>query len=300
MKRLFSSGIRRGLDDAHPAAVLAYFLFALLPAMLSAHPGIQLSALIGAPLMLFCICGVRTARSVLCFAVPAALLCALINALFTHRGITVLFYFPSGNPCTLESLLSGASMAVTLLTVLCFTAMLSRIFTADKTVCLFGNISPSLALVLSMSLRFLPHYRRRLTAIRDAETGLGYALAHRHLLSRARAGLSLFSALFTVSTEESLDIADSMRARGWGCGCRRTAYALLRFTGRDAAFVSVLVLCALPLLWGFDAGALSWSYYPYPHGAQPLSASVLPTVFYFIGVFSPVLLTRYSHVSIPT
>lgn len=38
---------------------------------------------------------------------PLMLLAAVVNPLVSHQGVTVLFRFPSGNACTLESVLYG-------------------------------------------------------------------------------------------------------------------------------------------------------------------------------------------------
>ena len=46
-----------------------------------------------------------------------ALLAALVNPAFVHQGATILTYFPSGNPLTLESILYGCASGVLLAAV---------------------------------------------------------------------------------------------------------------------------------------------------------------------------------------
>ena len=132
MKMASGPFARRYFDTLHPLTLLCYFVYALIPAMSVSHPVLQTAAVMCGMLLLFAVTGFRAARTTLLFCIPAAAFCMLINALFTHRGITVLFYFPSGNPCTLESLLSGLSLGMTLLSAMLFFAVLSRVMTPEK------------------------------------------------------------------------------------------------------------------------------------------------------------------------
>ena len=52
------------------------------------------------------------------FCLPLMLLTAFINPAFNHEGITILTYFPTGNPLTLESILYGLSAGCMLGTIL--------------------------------------------------------------------------------------------------------------------------------------------------------------------------------------
>lgn len=83
------------------------------------------------------------------------LLTAILNPIFNHKGLTVLFYLKR-NPVTLESVAYGAASGVMLGSVLLIFSCFNRIITDDKILYLFGRIIPSLAVVLSMALRFVP------------------------------------------------------------------------------------------------------------------------------------------------
>ena len=95
-----------------------------------------------------------------------ALLAAGFNPLFNHEGATILGYWPSGNPLTLESVLYGGGTALMLLAALGWFSCLNRVMTADKWMCLVGRALPTLSLLLSMTLRLVPRFRARLEEIR--------------------------------------------------------------------------------------------------------------------------------------
>lgn len=87
------------------------------------------------------------------YMIPLILLTALINPAFSHQGVTILTYFPSGNPLTLESIMYGIMAAFMLVTVICWFSCFNCVISSDKMVYLFGKAAPVLSLILSMTLR---------------------------------------------------------------------------------------------------------------------------------------------------
>lgn len=87
------------------------------------------------------------------------LLVAVTNPLFSHNGVTPLFYL-NGNPVTLEAFVYGAAIAVMVVGVMLWCRCYSAVMTSDKFLYLFGRAIPKLALVLSMALRFIPMFKR--------------------------------------------------------------------------------------------------------------------------------------------
>lgn len=83
---------------------------------------------------------------------PLLVITALINPAFSHQGVTILTYLPSGNPLTLESILYGIYAAFLLITVIAWFSCFNAVMTSDKFMYLSGGgIIPALSLVLSMS-----------------------------------------------------------------------------------------------------------------------------------------------------
>ena len=81
---------------------------------------------------------------------------AFINTAFNHEGITVLYYLPDGNPLTFESVVYGFASSVMLINVIVWFSCYSSVMTSDKFIYLFGKIIPSLSLIFSMTLSFIP------------------------------------------------------------------------------------------------------------------------------------------------
>ncbi len=275
----------------HPAAVGLFFLILLTVGLLTAHPlftGISLAAGCTYYIVLH---GGAGARLLLRGALPVFLITFLLNPLFSHEGKTVLAYFPSGNPLTLESTVYGITTALTLTAVLIWFLCFSDIFTGDRLMYLLGRVLPALSLTVSLSLRFLPRFRDRFAAVRQTQSALGRDTGNGSLPRRLRNTLACFSAVVGWSLESAMQTADSMKSRGYG-SARRTFYALYRVTARDKAALAFFLLCGVLLTVTGLCGGLSFSCFPtvMPPPLDPLTA--VCAAFYAIFCFTPFILDR--------
>ena len=160
--------MRSGFARLHPLVDLTFFVLVLAFAMFLSHPAVQLAGLVCAALFALRCTGRGFGRR-MAMLLPLMLLAAVVNPLVSHQGVTVLFRFPSGNACTLESVLYGISAAVRLGTAVLWFMGWNAVMTSDKFVYLFGRILPSLSLTLSMGLRFVPRLLRRTREVAQAQ-----------------------------------------------------------------------------------------------------------------------------------
>lgn len=106
------------------------------------------------------------------FYLPLFLLVAVTNPLFSHNGVTPLF-FMNGNPVTLEAVVYGVFISVMVVGVLFWCKCYNEIMTEDKFLYLFGRIIPKMSLVLSMALRFVPMFKRQMKNVSRAQKAMG-------------------------------------------------------------------------------------------------------------------------------
>lgn len=179
------------------------------------------------------------------------LVSAIITPLFNHRGVTVLFVM-NDQPVTLEAVLCGLYNAVLITSALYWFGSFSKIMTEDKILCLFGRISPKFALILSMSLRFIPLFAKKGHQIEQSQRAMGL-YREDNALKKIKSRGRVFSILLTWGLENGIITADSMEARGYGSG-RRTAFARFRFRGADAVLIALALgtigAVALSALYG--------------------------------------------------
>lgn len=249
------------LARCHPTISFAFFVLVLGAAMLFVHPVLSpltLAAAVGYSIVLN---GERALRFLVIGMVPLLIAAALFNPLFSHAGVTTLFYLFDGNPVTLESILFGIGAAVMLVTVIVWFSCSNVVLTSDKIIYLFGRLIPALSLLFSMALRMVPRLKAQVRLIAAAQEGMGLGVRTGGPWHRLRAGLRIFSILITWALENSIEVADSMKARGFGLP-GRTAFSLFRLDRRDRVLAAVLAVVAVVLALGFAARQTSMVFFP--------------------------------------
>ena len=205
--------------------------------------------------------GRRAIRTNLVYMLPLMLATALINPAFNHAGLTIITYLPGGNPLTLESVVYGLCAAVMIASVICHFSCYNEIMTSDKFVYLFGRIIPSLSLIFSMTLRFVPRFAAQLKVVANAQRCMGRDVSEGSIIARAKHGLSILSIMTTWSLENAIETADSMKARGYGHP-GRTAFSIFTFDKRDAKALAVISAMGIYVFAGVVSGGLECRYFP--------------------------------------
>ena len=245
----------------HPTVNLLYFVLVIAFSMLLTHPVAQTVALVCAVTYAVSVEGKRAVGFLLKFCLPTVLLTAFINPAFNHEGVTILYYFSSGNPLTLESILYGVGSGVMLVTVLLWFSAFSRVMTSDKFIYLFGRVIPALSLVLSMSLRFVPKFKKQTEIVTEAQRCIGRDISEGSLWKRFRTAVLILSIMITWALENAIETADSMKSRGYGLR-GRTAFSIYRMDDRDKYTLLWLGFCGLFLTVGAMLSAFGFRYFP--------------------------------------
>ncbi len=209
---------------------------------------------------------------------------AIINPLTYHNGATILFVMNS-NPITLEALVYGLAASAMIVAVIYWFRLFSQIMTSDRLLYLFGSLSPKLALILSMTLRYVPLFGQQVQKVRQSQKALGL-YKEDNIVDSLRANLRVCSVMVTWALENGIITADSMTARGYGLG-RRSHFSVFRFERADGwLLTSALVLAALSV-WGVLGRSIAW----YPRfEMSPLTVRVAVGYFsYGILAFLPVI-----------
>lgn len=259
----------------HPAVNFIYFLFVIGYSVFFMHPiCLAVSFVSGSAYS----AAVRKKPAV--YVLPVIIASAVINPAFNHEGRTILAYLPDGNPLTSESLIYGLAAGLMLAAVICWFSCWSEIMTSDKLIYLFGRIIPSLALVLSMTLRFVPRFAHQVKIVSDAQKCLGRDISEGSIVKRAKCGLAVLSAVMTWSLENSVETADSMKSRGYGLD-GRTAFSVFKLNSRDTAAMIFIIVLGLYIFAGAAAGTTAFRYFPDIGGADMsfFGASVFAAYF---------------------
>lgn len=206
--------------------------------------------------------GKRAVKFNVIYMIPVMVAAAVWNPLFNHAGVTIMLYFPDGNPLTLESVAYGAAAGCMLVTVIIWFSCYNAVMTSDKFIYLFGRILPALSLIFSMVLRFVPRFKAQIKVISDAQRGIGKDPADKRIWERMKNSAAIFSIFVTWALENAIETSDSMKSRGYGLK-GRTAFSIYRFDKRDGVLLSVLFLCFLVLMAGNYLHLTKMRFFPF-------------------------------------
>lgn len=137
----------------------------------------------------------------------------------------------------------------------------NQIMTSDKFIYLFGRIIPAMSLMLSMALRFVPHFMAQLKVIRNGQKCVGMDVSNGKWFKKIRYALNMVSILVTWALENAIETADSMKSRGYGLR-GRTAFSIYRFNRRDKLLGTMLVGFCVIFGYGCYRGAAFAQYNP--------------------------------------
>lgn len=249
-----------GFERCHPAVNLIFFTAVIAGMILFHHPVFLLISFL-------CACAYSIKRNQgkaalfdLCL-LPCAAAFALYYSSYHHFGVTVLQQNFVGNNMTLESLVYGLVLGVSVAGVCIWMSCVYSVFSTDKMVYLFGKVSPRLSLFLAILLRMVPRIKKEAKKINMAQQGIGRGIGQGNLWQRVKNGVRIFSMLITWTIDSLMTASDSMRSRGSSLR-GRTAFSIYRFDNRDRLFVIAMFFCLTMTLMAVILGMTDMTYDP--------------------------------------
>lgn len=233
-------------DDAfsklHPAVNLLFFIGAICFGVLLQHPVYLLAGIFASGVYYFMLNGRKGVKTIL-LMIPLFIFITLFNPIVNTRGVTVLFNCLN-RPYTLEALIYGVAVAATFVLMILWFGCYGKVLTGDKFTCLFGNLAPSLSLLLVMVFRMIPNLLQKAKQIIGVRSSIGKGTAEKSSIKdKLGSGMTVIGVLTSWALEGSITTSDSMRSRGYGT-TKRTSFMVYRMTKTDW----VLTLIMLTLL----------------------------------------------------
>ena len=242
----------------HPWVNLTFFALALGMTMFIQQPVYLLISMLSACAYLLYLQGKKGMLRQVGYLLPILVFMALLNPMFNHEGMTILWYLPNDNPITLEAVCFGLASAVLMGASIVWFNCCNTVFTSDKIIYLFGRIIPALSLLISMTLRFVPRFKNFLQSVLRTQRAMHKPQNTKEKLQQA---LGAFSATVSWAMEQSIVSADSMKSRGYGMG-GRTAFSIYLFEKRDGIALGLLALLCLGAMLPHLVGLMDWTYFP--------------------------------------
>jgi energy-coupling factor transport system permease protein len=209
-----------------------------------------------------------------------------INPLFNHNGATVLLVI-NDNPITLEATLYGIVSGLMIIGIIYWFRTFSQIMTSDKLLYLLGSVSPKFALILSMTLRYIPLFEKQTQKVINAQQALGL-YKDNDLVGKIRGGIRVFSVMVTWVLENGVITSDSMTARGYGIK-KRTHFSIFKFRRQDIVLTATTIILFAVILTGILLGSVDFRFYPTIVKAESDIISFITYISYGILAFFPTI-----------
>ncbi len=282
-----------GFDQIHPFVSFFYFLSVLTITMFSVNPIFVVIALLGGALFFSKIEKSLSFSRDFGFYFLLIIAVAITNPLFSHKGITVLFFL-NNNPVTLESFLYGLNLGLTLVAVIFWFKAFNIIMTEEKLLFLMGKISPKIALTVSSALRFIPTLKRQHKRIKESQTAIG-RFSNDSWIDKIKGSISIYSALISWAFENAIEVGASMKARGYGLK-NKSHYSIFRFKKSDLGLFLLILACDLIIAFSLISGANEFWFYPALSGFSFDYLSLIGDIWLFILAFLPITFELWGNI----
>lgn len=247
-------------DSYHPTINLIYFIAVIFFTIVFNHPVFVLIAYLSA----FAYSVKLNGKKQLIFdlvLIPFIFAYTAWYSYYNHFGVTNLSSNFIDNMITLESILYGLQLSISVATLIMIFSSLFTIFSTDKIIYLFGRISPKFSLFLSILLRTVPRVKLQSKRINTSQKGIGRGLHQRKFPLFIIDFFRLVSITITWTLENFVESAASMKSRGYSLK-GRTAFSIYRFDNRDRSFVVTIFLCLTLIAMGYALNQTNIYYDP--------------------------------------
>jgi energy-coupling factor transport system permease protein len=242
-------------------AVAAWSASSLFVILSTTNPVYKVIVLAAAVSMLAAGAGLRRIRALLIAVLLIGAFAALLNFVSAHLGATVLFVLPAqipalGGPYTLEAMVFGAVGGITIAAAILSAAPFSLLLDTHEVMDALPAPLSRTGIAIAASLNLVPAVATSFTQVTDAQRLRGWKPRG------PRSWMEVLVPVVLTSVEGSIQLAESMEARGFGSGARTTtaSHALRRSDW-------LVVAASGAALAGFAlAHAIGWAadWFPYP------------------------------------
>ncbi len=268
-------------------AVAAWSAACLCIALFTTNPAYKALVLAAAFTALAAAAGVRRMRRLLVGVGFIAAFDVLLNFVSAHLGRTVLFALPQTLPAlggvyTLEALAFGASGGITIAAAIFAAAPFSLMLQPHEVMDALPRVLSRTGIAIAASMNLVPSVVTSFAEVSEAQRLRGW---------RPRGPRSWAEVVVPVvltSAESSIQLAESMEARGFGGG-PRTSFLRPRLERDDWLLIGTSGLAVFGFVILHAAGfAADWYAYP----SLTLPAIQPPAVAACLLLFTPVLTWR--------
>ncbi len=246
----------------HPITKLAFFAVIFAISMFTENPAVRGMSLVGAVTALAA--GGTPLKRLLKYiggGIVSVLLIGVMNCFIAHDGKTILFDLLRRH-ITLEAFYYGLSAGVMIVGVAMWCVFITDETDTEDLVMTLGKVLPFVSVVITVTLRYIPEIIKKFRETLSAQKMLGI-FESKGYFKRALIISKVFMSVTERSVENAMDMASTMKARGYGL-VRRASARHKKWRESDTDLLLVTAFCAAFIAVGEKTGDFGFAYYPSP------------------------------------
>lgn len=267
-------------DTFHPVSLFIYAFSLIIMSIIFFNPYLIATSILLSLVNALIFSSKKAVFKSLIFISLFSLVVAVFNPLVSHNGKTTLFYFFS-QPFTLEALFYGACSGCMIISVVLWFILYNELVSPEKFLFIFSRFAPAFSMVVTMTQRFIPLLKNRLSTIRAVQSSLTQNVG------KLKTSLKETSILLSWSMEEGLETADSMRARGYGLKSR-SSYSVYKFNVKDTVLICFTLLLFIISITAFYLSP-KIKFYPSIKLPTNIFSHIALISFILLGSLMPIL-----------
>lgn len=264
----------------HPSCEFLFFFFVISVSMAVHNPFFLAISFFTSFAYLLRLKGKSALLQMFKFILPLLVIVTVLNGFMNSYGFTVLFELPWGNSVTAEALFYGFCQGLVFTSVIMWFMCYNEILTSEKFLYLFGKIFPNITLMISMILRFIPHFKQKSEEIRQSRQGAGIRKEKKWAES-----IAVFSTLVSYCLESSISLSLSMKSKGYPSE-KRKPYCRYKFKSKDWKYILITSANVLVVSACIFSGKSMFLFEPELYFENSL-LFVLSCICFFVVCISP-------------
>lgn len=270
----------KSFKESHPIVLFTYFIAMMIVSIIQRNYFFIVLVTVSAVLVDYFYNKERFLTDLKYFVI-LVLLVTITNPLFVMEGQNVI-YQNDYITITQQALVYGLVFGMLLGSMLLWFKVMKACIQDSQVVYLFGSILPTLGLVIAMSFNLINKLKLQYHKIKEAN----YHLPAKNKFIYYR---NIVVILVTYAFESSLDMMNSMIARGYGKN-KRTSFHLYSFKKDDLLKILIIIGLSAVCFWGYFSYYQNFYYYPIIQNYQFKLIDILFFVTYFILANFPIWL----------
>ena len=233
--------MEKAFEKSHPVVMALYFMISAVLVMYMNHPAFLIVSFVIATCNASLFVKAKALFNTLKGSFVLVACIVFINVLFNQNGETELITF-FGKAIMLEVVVYSAVMGLMLANIFQLSLLFNETINGPKLLFLLSKLLPKTGLVTMLALRYVPLLLLHIKEIMSVQKLRGYSVTEGTLVHRTKSGLLIIQLLLSISLEDALQTADSIKARGYGLPNKRASYTTYHWSNHDTVSMAALVI----------------------------------------------------------